>query len=184
MASATTSFCRADRKTVAPQGRTSRIGPRPVPRRARDMGQPESRSGGRAVTRGTLSPRSQNAGSESSPKRLPSKTLSRQTGGSRSRHGQQPVQTWPGCIGEVRAALNALPHPSVREQVLEQLRAHGFGLVQCEGVPAARAALLEVLTRTEDALEYAAIDHPRRALSSDRAALRSIRRNVERRMHP
>lgn len=126
----------------------------------------------------------QNACLESSQKRLRPKALKRQTGGSRLRHDHQTVQPWPTLIRDARATLNSLPHSEVREQVLGHLRALGFGLAQCEGVPAARAALLESLTLTEDALEYAAIDHPRRAPWPDRAALHIVRRTLERRLRP
>lgn len=80
-----------------------------------------------------------------------------------------------------RDVLAVLQDDETRSYALSRFRDAGFSADAFGHRRAAREALADALTRTEDWLEYREVDHPRRAhwYRPQREAIRGVRRRLE-----
>ena len=115
---------------------------------------------------------------ETSIKAAPSRGPKRAKRGSVRKDNQQPFRPWAELVDSVRSALANLPHPSVRDWVLEKLLEHGFTLPDCATQPQAREALATAITAVEDRIEMHHGSWP------DCSLLRDVRRTLERKLWP
>ena len=104
-------------------------------------------------------------------------------------NGKTRVQKRPRAV-ETRLAwpdvLAVLPTDETRSACLSRYRLAGFTPDDFGRSRLAPEAMSDALTRTEDLLEYQAVDRPRRAhlYDAERAAIRNVRRRLEREVWP
>ena len=101
------------------------------------------------------------------------------TGGQKRPRTAGTRVTWPDVLAVVQG-------DETRSRCLLRYRLAGFTPDDFGRSRLAREAMSDALTRTEDLLEYQAVDRPRRAhlYDAERAAIRNVRRRLEREVWP